>query len=41
MEGAQVGVELKVSYVTESSFDVRFDGEYLTPGWNKGRLTYA
>ncbi|KAF2092648.1 hypothetical protein NA57DRAFT_49846 [Rhizodiscina lignyota] len=40
-EGAQVGVDLKVEYVAESSLDVTFDSSYLRPAWTKSRLAYA
>jgi hypothetical protein len=40
-EGAQVGVEVKVVYVAETSFDFKFNGTYLRPGWDATRLMYA
>jgi len=40
-ELAQVGVEMQVQYVTETSFDFKFDSTYLRPGWDVKRLMYA
>ena len=40
-EGGQVGVDLTVSYVTESSYDFKFNSTYLRPGWDDKRLMYA
>ena len=40
-EGAQVGIDWKVNYVADSSFDVLFDGKYLRPEWNAERLAYT
>lgn len=40
-EGAKVDVELKMQYVVDSSWNSRFDGEYLRPGWTEKRLRYA
>ncbi len=40
-EGAQVGVELAVNYVVESSYDFLQETGYLRPGWDAGRLMYA
>jgi hypothetical protein len=39
--GAQVGVDVQVNYVTESSLNVLFDGSYLRPGWDSVRLQYS
>jgi len=39
-EIAQVGVEWKVEYVATTSYDLRFDGSYLRPGWTEERLMY-
>ena len=39
--GAQVGADMTLNYVAESSFDVLFDGSYLRPGWSSERLAYA
>lgn len=39
--GGQVGVNMSLNYVAESSFDVLFDGSYLRPGWTSERLAYA
>ena len=38
--GAQVDVEWKVEYVATTSYDLRFNGTYLRPGWTKERLVY-
>lgn len=40
-EGGQIGVEWKIEYVTETSYDFLFDGSYLRPSWDKRRLAYA
>ncbi|TKA81502.1 hypothetical protein B0A49_00554 [Cryomyces minteri] len=40
-EGAQVGIDWNVQYVAASSFDVKFDGSYLRPGWTHERLMFA
>ena len=40
-EGAEVKVEWNLDYVHSSSFDMKFDGEYLRPGWTRDRLRYA
>lgn len=40
-EGGQVGVDVQVNYVTETSLNVLFDGSYLRPGWDSVRLKYA
>lgn len=40
-EGAEVKVEWNVDYVHASSFDMRFDGKGLRPGWGSERLRYA
>jgi len=40
-EGAKVGIDWQINYVADSSFDVRFDGSYLRPGWTPQRLAYA
>ena len=42
-ERAQVGVEVQVQvqYVTETSFDFKFDSTYLRPGWDAKRLMHA
>jgi hypothetical protein len=40
-EGVEVGVEWKLDYVHSSSFDMKFDGSYLRPGWTRDRLRYA
>jgi hypothetical protein len=40
-EGGKVGIDWKVNYVADSSFDVLFDGSYLRPGWSSERLAYA
>nr|CAD37064.1 related to beta-galactosidase [Neurospora crassa] len=40
-KGAKVDVELVTRYAVESSFESRFDGTYLQPGWTKERLDYA
>lgn len=39
--GGKVGVATKVLGVHSSSLDLSFDGEYLRPGWEKGRLQWA
>jgi hypothetical protein len=40
-EGAEVKVDWNLDYVHASSFDVKFVGDYLRPGWTKDRLSYA
>ncbi|KAI8650678.1 Beta-galactosidase [Fusarium keratoplasticum] len=40
-QGGEIKVEWELDYVHSSSFDVRFDSEYLRPGWTKDRLEYA
>ncbi|KAF5024390.1 hypothetical protein F66182_3476 [Fusarium sp. NRRL 66182] len=40
-EGAEVKVEWEVDYALTSSFDVKFDSEYLRPDWTEERLQYA
>ncbi|KAH6951533.1 glycoside hydrolase superfamily [Fusarium avenaceum] len=40
-EGGEVKVEWEVDYAHTSSFDVKFDGDYLRPEWKKDRLQYA
>ncbi|KAB5543083.1 family 35 glycosyl hydrolase [Coniochaeta sp. 2T2.1] len=40
-EGAEVKVEWNLDYVHASSFDMKFDGAYLRPGWTRDRLSYA
>ena len=40
-EGAQVGVDWKVNYVLDSSFNPNFDSAYLRPAWSKERAKYA
>ncbi|EGO61409.1 hypothetical protein NEUTE1DRAFT_77416 [Neurospora tetrasperma FGSC 2508] len=40
-KGAKVDIELVTRYAIESSFESRFDGEYLQPGWTKERLDYV
>lgn len=40
-EGAKVGLDWRINYVADSSFNVRFDGSYLRPGWTAARLAYA
>ncbi|KAF4979174.1 hypothetical protein FZEAL_4547 [Fusarium zealandicum] len=40
-EGAEIMVEWEVDYVHTTSFDLKFDSEYLRPGWSKDRLQYA
>lgn len=40
-EGGQVDVRLEQEYAVESSWNSRFDSEYLRPGWTKERLAYA
>ena len=39
-EGAQVSVELETQYIVESSWESRFDSDYLRPGWTKERSAY-
>ena len=39
-DGARVDVEVVVRYAVDSSYDVRFDGSYLRPGWDASRLEY-
>ena len=38
---AKVNIDWKVEYVVDSSFNVKFDSEYLRPGWTPERLAYA
>jgi hypothetical protein len=40
-DGAQVGVDWKVNYVLDSSFNPKFDSAYLRPTWSKERAKYA
>lgn len=40
-EGARVDLDILVRYVTDSSLDVHFDGDYLRPQWDPERLEYA
>ncbi|KAM0426577.1 hypothetical protein ACHAPT_008269 [Fusarium lateritium] len=40
-EGGEIKVEWEADYVHSTSFDLRFDSEYLRPGWKKDRLEYA
>jgi len=40
-EGAKVHVEFVQEYAIESSWNSRFDSEYLRPGWTEERLAYA
>lgn len=40
-EGAEVEIVWNLDYVHSSSFDMKFDGSYLRPGWTSDRLTYA
>lgn len=40
-EGAKVEVDFVQEYAIESSWNSRFDSEYLRPGWIKERLAYA
>ncbi|KAK7961878.1 beta-galactosidase B [Apiospora aurea] len=40
-EGAEMTVEWNVDYVHETSYDMRFDGGYLRPGWTEERLEIA
>ena len=40
-EGAAVTVQLEEQYVVASSWNSRFDSEYLRPGWTEERLAYA
>ncbi|KAL2847768.1 glycoside hydrolase superfamily [Aspergillus pseudoustus] len=37
----KVDVEIQVDYVLASALDVKFNGEYLRPGWDERRLEYA
>ena len=39
-EAAEVGIEWKVNYLVDSSFDPKFDGKYLRPGWTPARRLY-
>jgi hypothetical protein len=40
-EGAKVDIKLETQYVVDSSWNSRFDGDYLRPGWTQERLKYA
>ncbi|KAF1962787.1 putative beta-galactosidase B [Byssothecium circinans] len=40
-EEAKVDVKLETEYVVESSWNSRFDSEYLRSGWTEERLKYA
>jgi hypothetical protein len=40
-EGAQIDISMKTQFVLDSSWDSRFDSEYLRPGWTDERLAYA
>ncbi|KAK0636102.1 glycoside hydrolase superfamily [Bombardia bombarda] len=40
-DGARVDVELVTQVAVASSFGKRFDGGYLRPGWDGGRLDYV
>jgi hypothetical protein len=40
-EGAKVDVEFVQEYAIESSWNSRFDSEYLRPGWSSERLAYV
>lgn len=40
-DGASISIKLDTQYITESSFDFKFDSSYLRPGWDAGRLQYA
>ncbi|ORY67007.1 putative beta-galactosidase B [Pseudomassariella vexata] len=39
--GAEMRVQWNVDYVHETNYDMRFDAEYLRPGWGVERLEYA
>lgn len=39
--GAKVEVRMVQEFAVESSWQSRFDGEYLRPGWTEERLKYA
>ena len=40
-DGAKVDLDIQVNYVVESSLNVKFDGDYLRPGWDADRMKYA
>ena len=40
-EGAKVNIDWKLNYVLDSSFDPRFESEYLRPRWSPERLKFA
>ncbi|PSN61181.1 putative beta-galactosidase B [Corynespora cassiicola Philippines] len=40
-EGAEIDIKLEQDFVVNSSWEARFDGEYLRPGWTEERLNYA
>ncbi|KAF2708494.1 glycoside hydrolase family 35 protein [Pleomassaria siparia CBS 279.74] len=40
-EGASLTVHMEKEYVLESSWNSRFDSDYLRPGWTEERLAYA
>ncbi|KAH7125967.1 glycoside hydrolase superfamily [Dactylonectria macrodidyma] len=40
-EIVKVDVDIQVNYVITSSLNVKFDGEYLRPGWDETRSDYA
>jgi hypothetical protein len=40
-QGALTDLQFRLNYVAESSLNVKFDGDYLRPGWDARRLQYA
>lgn len=40
-EQVKVDVNIDVNCVATSSLNVKFDGDYLRPKWNKARLDYV
>ncbi|KAF2016952.1 glycoside hydrolase family 35 protein [Aaosphaeria arxii CBS 175.79] len=40
-EGAKIDIKLETQYAVESSWNSKFDSEYLRPGWTRERLAYA
>lgn len=40
-EGSEVKVGWNLDYVHSSSFDMKFNGSYLRPGWTGDRFSYA
>jgi beta-galactosidase GanA len=40
-EGAKVDVKMETQFVVDSSWNSRFDSDYLRPGWTEDRLKYA